>query len=209
LLKYCANFSILFTYVALSFPINPEDESQGKRIVPFTREIYIEREDFMEEPAKGFFRLSPGTEVRLRYAYYIKCTNVVKDDNGNIIELHCTHDPATKGGWSQDGRKVKSTLHWVPARHAVKAIVRIYDNLFLEEDTEEDNQHFIDNINPDSLKVIENALIEPALAKAEPFSQFQFERIGYFCCDPDSTAEKLVFNRTVTLKDAWARMQKK
>jgi len=188
---------------------NPEDESQGKRIVPFSRELYIEREDFLEEPTKGFFRLSPGNEVRLRYAYYIKCERVIKDNDGNIIELRCSHDPATKGGWSQDGRKAKSTLHWVSAKHAVKAAVKIYDNLFLEEDPEEDNTHFIDNINPDSLKVIEKAMIEPALAIAEPFSQFQFERIGYFCCDPDSTAEKLIFNRTVTLKDAWARMQKK
>jgi glutaminyl-tRNA synthetase len=190
---------------------NPEDESAGTRQVPFGRELYIEREDFMEDPPKKFFRLALGREVRLRYAYFITCNEVVKDDAGNVVELRCTYDPATRGGDAPDGRKVKATLHWVSASHAVPAEVRLYDHLFTKENPEavEDGQDFLSNLNPDSLKVIDTAWVEPAVAGAEPLTRYQFERKGYFCVDPDSTSEKLVFNRSVTLKDTWAKMQKK
>jgi glutaminyl-tRNA synthetase len=191
---------------------NPEDASAGSRKVPFSRELYIERDDFMEDPPKKFFRLSPGKEVRLRWAYFVTCTDVVKDASGEITEIHCTYDPATKGGDSPDGRKVKATLHWVSAKHAVKAEVRLYDHLFLKEDPDEVADEKLDwksNLNPDSLKVISNAMLEPALGAGKPGDRFQFERLGYFCVDPDSSASKVVFNRTVTLKDQWAKEQSK
>ena len=189
---------------------NPEDESTGTRKVLFSRVLYIEQEDFMENPPKKFFRLSPGQEVRLRYAYYIKCENVVKDNDGNIVELHCTYDPATKGGWSPDGRKVKATLHWVSAAHAKPAEVRLYERLFSKENPyeTEEGQDFLANLNPHSLEVI-TGYVEPALAGANVGERFQFERMGYFYVDPDSTDEKKVFNRTVTLKDTWANIQKR
>jgi glutaminyl-tRNA synthetase len=175
--------------------------------VPFSRELYIERDDFMEDAPRKFYRLSVGREVRLRYAYFVTCTDVVKDANGEITELRCTYDPATKGGDAPDGRKVKATLHWVSAPHAVPAEVRLYDHLFTTENpaAEED---WLAHLNPNSLEVIENAMLEPNLAGAEPGFRCQFERLGYFCVDPDTTAEKPVFNRSVTLKDAWARAQK-
>ncbi|MFT5090019.1 MAG: glutaminyl-tRNA synthetase [Candidatus Latescibacterota bacterium] len=191
---------------------NPEDESAGKRQVPFSRELYIEREDFMEDPPKKFFRLSPGKEVRLRYAYFITCTDVIKDENGEVTELRCTYDPATRGGDSPDGRKVKATLHWVSAQHAAEIEVRLYDRLFKVENPLKvpEGGSFLDHINPDSLEVISLAYAEPTLANAEPGASFQFERIGYFCADAkDHSAENPVFNRTVTLRDTWARMQKK
>jgi glutaminyl-tRNA synthetase len=190
---------------------NPEDESAGTREVPFGRELYVEREDFMEEPPKKFFRLSPGREVRLRYAYFVTCNEVIKDDAGEVVELRCTYDPATRGGDSPDGRKVKGTLHWVSAEHAVPAEIRLYDHLFGVENPEavEEGQDFTVNLNPDSLTVLPTAFIEPSVAGAAPLTRVQFERLGYFCVDPDSTANKLVFNRTVTLRDTWAKMQKK
>ena len=190
---------------------NPEDESAGTRQVPFSRELYVEREDFMEEPPKKFFRLSPGREVRLRYAYFITCDEVVKDEAGEIIELRCTYDPATRGGDSPDGRKVKGTLHWVSAEHAVPAEVRLYDHLFSVENPEavEESEDFTVNLNPDSLTVLPQAFIEPSVAGADALTRVQFERLGYFCVDPDSTPDTLVFNRTVTLRDTWAKLQKK
>lgn len=190
---------------------NPEDESAGTRTVPFSREIYIEREDFREEANRKWFRLKPGKEVRLKHAYYITCTEVIKNENGEITELHCSYDPASKGGWTDDGRKVKGTLHWVSAAHAVKAEVRLYEHLFLKENPYEveEGHAFTDNINPDSLKVLTESLIEPALREARPGEYYQFLRQGYFCADPDSTSEKPVFNRTVTLRDSWAKMEKK
>jgi len=189
---------------------NPEDPSAGTRKVPFSRELYIEQEDFLEEPPKKFFRLAPGREVRLRYAYFITCTRVVKDAEGNVVELHCTYDPATRGGDAPDGRKVKATLHWVSAPHALNAEVRLYDNLFTKEDPEDvpEGQDFTANLNPNSLEILTDCCVEPSLAGAVPLSRYQFERLGYFCVDPDGTAGKLVFNRTVTLKDPWAKIQK-
>ena len=189
---------------------NPEDEAAGRREVPFGREIYIERADFMEEPPKGYYRLRPGGEVRLRYGYLIKCEEVVKDAEGNIVELHCTYDPESAGGGSSDGRKVKGVIHWVSVADAVAAEVRLYDNLFAKEspDDVEEGKTFLDYLNPESL-VIKTAYCERSLAEAKVGDKFQFERVGYFCVDKDSTAEKLVFNRTVTLKDTWAKMQKK
>jgi glutaminyl-tRNA synthetase len=188
---------------------NPEDASAGTRKVPFSRELYIEREDFMEDPPKKFFRLSPGREVRLRYAYFITCTDVIKDDAGNVIELHCTYDPATRGGDAPDGRKVKATLHWVSAQHAIDAEVRLYEHLFTNPDPGDvpDGEDFTANLNPNSLTVLPNCKIEPSLAGKEPGYFLQFERQGYFCIDPDSTPEKLVFNRTVALRDTWAKVQ--
>jgi glutaminyl-tRNA synthetase len=190
---------------------NPEDASAGSRKVPFSRVLYIEQDDFREEPPKGYFRLSPGREVRLRYAYFITCTSVVKNDAGEIIEVHCTYDPASRGGNSPDGRKVKSTIHWVSAEHAVDAEVRIYENLFSKENPSEveDGQDVLSNLNPNSLEVISRAKIEPSMSNAEPGGRYQFERLGYFCVDPDSKPGKPVFNRTVALKDAWARVEKK
>jgi glutaminyl-tRNA synthetase len=188
---------------------NPEDPAAGTRKVPFSRELYIEQEDFMEAPPKKFYRLAPGREVRLRYAYFVTCTNAVKDKNGNIIELHCTYDPATRGGDAPDGRKVKSTLHWVSANHSLPAEVHLYDHLFTNQnpDDVEENKDFTSNLNPNSLEVLKDCRIEPSLANAKPLSRFQFERLGYFCADPDSSAGKLVFNRTVTLKDEWAKIK--
>jgi glutaminyl-tRNA synthetase len=188
---------------------NPEDPNAGTRKVPFSRELYIEQEDFMEEPPKKFFRLAPGREVRLRYAYFVTCTKVVKDKDGNIVELHCTYDPATRGGDAPDGRKVKSTLHWVSAGHAIEAEVRLYDHLFTKENPDDvaEGEDFKSNLNPGSLEVLTSCRLEPSLAQAKPFSRYQFERLGYFCVDPDSTKEKPVFNRTVGLRDTWAKIQ--
>jgi glutaminyl-tRNA synthetase len=189
---------------------NPEDPNAGTRKVPFSRELYIEQEDFMEEPPKKFFRLAPGREVRLRYAYFITCKEVVKDKDDDILELHCTYDPATRGGDAPDGRKVKSTLHWVSAPHAIEAEVRLYDYLFTKENPDDvpEGEDFKSNLNPDSLEVLTSCRLEPSLAEAKPFSRYQFERLGYFCVDPDSTKEQPVFNRTVTLRDTWAKIQK-
>jgi glutaminyl-tRNA synthetase len=188
---------------------NPEDESAGTRRVPFSRVLYIEREDFREDPPKKFFRLAPGREVRLRYAYLVTCTSVSKDGSGNVVELRCTYDPASRGGTPADGRKVKATLHWVSAAHAHEAEVRLYDRLFTREDPDdvEEGEDFTASINPDSLKVVTGAKVEPGLAGAAAGSFYQFERQGYFTVDPDSAPGKLVFNRTVSLKDAWARIE--
>ncbi len=187
---------------------NPEDESMGTRKVPFSRELYIERDDFMEVPVKKFFRLSPGTEVRLRYGYFITCTDVIKDEHGGIKELHCTYDPATRGGDSPDGRKVKATIHWVSAKHAVKAEVRLYDRLFTvpEPGSGEDGKDYTDHLNPDSLTVLDECYVEPGLADAKQGANYQFERLGYFIPDSaDSREGAPVFNRTVTLRDTWAK----
>jgi len=187
---------------------NPEDATMGTRLVPFTRELYIERDDFMEEPPKKFFRLSPGTEVRLRYAYFITCTNVVKDANGEITEIHCTYDPASRGGNSPDGRKVKSTIHWVSATENVEAEVRMYDRLFSDETPDgHKDVDFKEFMNHDSLQVLPKCYIEPFVKDAKALDHFQFERLGYFNIDSDSSSEKLVFNRTVQLKDTWAKVQ--
>ncbi len=190
---------------------NPEDQSAGKRKVPFSKELYIEQDDFMEDPPKKFYRLAPWREVRLRYAYFLKCNSFVKDDDGNVIELHCTYDPETRGGSAPDGRKVKATLHWVSAPHAINAEVRLYEKLFINEnpyDTPE-GKDFTSNINPHSLEILTGSKLEPALAHAKPGERMQFERKGYFCADTKySTDEKLVFNRTVTLKDDWSKIQK-
>jgi glutaminyl-tRNA synthetase len=190
---------------------NPEDESAGKRSVPFSRELYIEKDDFREEPPKGYFRLSPGKEVRLRYGYFITAQSVVKNAAGEVVEVHCTYDPATRGGNSPDGRKVKSTIHWVSAPHALEAEVRIYDNLFTNPDPNDvpEGQDFTANLNPNSLEVVTDAKLEPSLKDADPGDRYQFERLGYFCVDKDSQPGRLVFNRTVALKDTWARVEKK
>jgi len=190
---------------------NPEDEGAGKRKVPFSKVLYIEQDDFREDPPKQYYRLSPGREVRLRYGYFITAKTAVKNDKGDVVEVHCTYDPATRGGNSPDGRKVKSTIHWVSAAHAVDAEVRIYDKLFSKEDPNqvEDGQEFTANLNPDSLEVIAQAKLEPSLATAAIESRHQFERLGYFCVDPDSKPGRLVFNRTVALKDTWAKVEKK
>jgi glutaminyl-tRNA synthetase len=190
---------------------NPEDEAAGTRKVPFTRELYIERDDFMEVPPKKFFRLSPGREVRLRCAYFITCRDVVKNDRGDVVELRCTYDPATRGGDSPDGRKVKATLHWVPAGQAIPVEVRLYDRLFSVQDPERtaEGKTFLDNLNPSSLEVLRGCLAEPHLAGAGIGDRFQFERLGYFCVDPDSRPGALVFNRTVSLRDTWARISQK
>ena len=189
---------------------NPEDAAAGTRKVPFSRVLYIEREDFMEDPPRKFYRLAPGREVRLRYAYFVTCTGVVKDEAGEIVELHCTYDPATRGGDAPDGRKVKSTLHWVSAAHALEAEVRLYDHLFAKENPSEveEGENFMSNLNPNSLETLPSCRVEPSLAGAAPGSRCQFERLGYFCVDPDSSDAKLVFNRTVTLRDTWAKIQK-
>jgi len=191
---------------------NPEDADMGTRKIPFSRELYIEQDDFMEEPPKKFFRLGPGREVRLRYAYFITCVDVVKDPvTGDVIELHCTYDPQTRGGDAPDGRKVKGTLHWVSASHAVAAEVRLYEHLFLKENPNEveDGKDFTDVINPNSLKKLTNCMVEPGLAASRPGDRIQFERLGYFCVDAkDSKEGALVFNRTVTLRDTWAKILK-
>ena len=188
---------------------NPEDPAAGKRAVPFSRELYIEQDDFREEPPPKYFRLAPGREVRLRYAYFIKCEEVVKDADGNITEVRCTYDPATRGGDAPDGRKVKATIHWVSARHALPIEARLYDHLFKVPDPEDapEGQDFTANLNPNSLEVA-HGYVEPSLAGAAPGYRCQFERLGYFCVDPDSTAERPVFNRTVTLRDSWAKIEK-
>jgi len=191
---------------------NPEDQSAGTRKVPFSRELYIERDDFMEDPPKKFFRLAPGREVRLRYAYFITCVDVVKDQNtGEIIELHCTYDPATRGGDAPDGRKVKATLHWVSAEHSIPAEVRLYDHFFVKENPNEveEGKEFTDYINPKSLEVLKDCRVEPCLGDTKPGDRCQFERLGYFCVDTrDSKPDALVFNRTVTLRDTWAKILK-
>jgi len=189
---------------------NPEDESAGTRKVPFSRELFIEQEDFMEEPPSKFYRLAPGREVRLRYAYFVTCTDVVKDAGGAITEIRCTYDPQTRGGNAPDGRKVKSTMHWVSAGHARDAEVRLYSNLFTKEDPEDspEGEDFRSNIDPNSLEILTGAKIEPSLADARPLDRLQFERLGYFCVDLDSTPDRPVFNRTVTLRDEWARIQR-
>jgi glutaminyl-tRNA synthetase len=190
---------------------NPEDASAGTRKVPFSRVLYIEQDDFREDPPKQYYRLSPGREVRLRYGYFITCKSVVKNDRGEVIEVHCTYDPATRGGNAPDGRKVKATIHWVSAARAIEAEVRLYDNLFTKEDPNkvEAGQDFTTNLNPNSLEVLPACKLEPSLATAAIGGRYQFERLGYFCADPDSRAGKPVFNRTVALKDAWAKIEKK
>jgi glutaminyl-tRNA synthetase len=190
---------------------NPEDAAAGTRQVPFSRELYIEQDDFREQPPKGYFRLSPGREVRLRYAYFVTCTGVIKDAQGNVTEVRCTYDPATRGGDAPDGRKVKATLHWVSAAHAVEGEVRLYDRLFTTPDPSqvEEGKDFTANLNPQSLETVTGAKLEPSLAHAAPGTRVQFERLGYFCADPDSAPGRPVFNRTVALKDTWAKLEKK
>ena len=190
----------------LSAVNNPENELDGKRNIPFSREIFIEKDDFMEDPPKKFFRLSPGREVRLRYAYFITCEEVVKDSEGNITELHCKYDPNTKGGNSPDGRKVKATLHWVSASDSIDAEIRKYDRLFKTAEPDK-NDNFMDEINPNSLEILSNCKLEPSLRDAKVGEAIQFERLGYFCKDPDSK-ENLIFNRTVPLRDSWAKIDK-
>ncbi len=189
---------------------NPEDPGAGTRKVPFSRVLYIEQDDFRETPPPKYYRLAPGREVRLRYAYFLKCESVVKDDSGNVVELRCTYDPATRGGDAPDGRKVKATIHWVSAAHAVEAEVRLYDRLFTKEDPDDvgANPDFLSGLNPNSLTVLSASRVEPGLAGAKAGSIYQFERQGYFCVDPDSTTGKLVFNRAVSLKDEWAKIEK-
>ncbi len=189
---------------------NPEDESAGTRLTPFSKTLYIERDDFMEDPPRKFFRLAPGREVRLRYAYFITCNEAVKDDSGEIIELRCTYDPATRGGAAPDGRRVKATLHWVSAAHAIQAEARLYDSLFTEEYPERDSEKdFTEFINPDSMKVVDPIYVEPHLRGAQIGERFQFERLAYFVVDEDSGPDKLIFNRTVTLRDQWRKHQNK
>ena len=190
---------------------NPEDPAAGTRQVPFSREVYIEHEDFREVPPPKYYRLSPGKEVRLRNAYFITAQSVVKDEAGNVIEVHCTYDPASRGGNSPDGRKVKSTMHWVSAAHAISAEIRIYDKLFTKPDPTdvEEGEDVFSNLNPNSLEVVTGARLEPSLASAQAGDRYQFERVGYFCLDPDSTPGNLVFNRTLPLKDSWAKIEKK
>lgn len=191
---------------------NPEDESAGTRKVPFSREIYIEKDDFRETPPPKYFRLAPGQEVRLRYGYIIRCQDFIKDPaTGEVVEVHCTYDPETRGGYAPDGRKVKGTIHWVSAAHALEAEVRLYDRLFTEENPNkvDEGKSFMDYVNLDSLQVMPGCKVEPSLAGAAPGSRFQFERKGYFCVDPDSTAERLVFNLTVNLRDTWAKIEQK
>ena len=191
---------------------NPEDPSTGTRKIPFSREIYIEKDDFREDPPKKFFRLAPGTEVRLKHAYFIKCERVVKDEKtGEIVELHCTYDPDSRGGQSPDGRKVKGTLHWVAVPNAIDAEIRLYDHLFTKEDPNdvEEGKDFTDYVNPDSLEILSSCKLEPSLKDAAPGGSFQFLRNGYFCVDPDSGKDRLIFNRTVGLRDTWAKIEKK
>jgi glutaminyl-tRNA synthetase len=190
---------------------NPEDAAMGTRKVPFSRVLYIEQDDFREVPPKQYFRLSPGREVRLRYGYFITCTGVVKDENGEVVEVHCTYDPATRGGDSPDGRRVKSTIHWVSAAHAIDAEARLYDNLFTCENPGEvpEGQDFTANLNPHSLEVVRGCKLEPSLRAAAPGARYQFERLGYFCVDLDSKPEGLVFNRTAALRDTWAKIEKR
>ena len=195
----------------LDGPYHPEDPGMGTRKIPFSRVLYIEREDFREEPPKKFFRLAPDREVRLRYAYYVKCVRVVKDEQtGEVVEVHCTYDPETRGGWSKDGRKVKGTLHWVSAAHSLEAEVRLYDRLFEKANPSGEKDDLTTYLNPTSLETLTSCRVEPSLAGAAPGSRYQFERLGYFCVDPsDSSGGALVFNRTVTLRDSWAKIEKK
>jgi glutaminyl-tRNA synthetase len=191
---------------------NPEDPVMGTRSVPFSRVLYIEQDDFREDPPKQYFRLSPGREVRLRYGYLITCTGLEKDPKtGEVVEVHCSYDPATRGGNTPDGRKVKSTIHWLSAQHAIEGEVRLYDNLFTKEDPNEmaEGGDFTDNLNPNSLETVTNAKLEPSLTGAAPGNRYQFERLGYFCVDLDSTVERPIFNRTVALRDTWAKIEKK
>lgn len=194
----------------MDYPNHPGDESMGTRQVPFTREIYIDRDDFREDPPKRFWRLSPGKEVRLRYAYFMTCDEVIKNDQGEVIELRCTIDPETRGGSAPDGRKVKGTLHWVSASQGLDVEVRLYDRLFDDPYPLEvvEGGHFTDHLNPDSLEVLQGVKVEPSVADAQPGDRYQFERVGYFCVDPDSTDEKLVFNQTIALRDSWAKIEK-
>ena len=187
---------------------NPEDASMGTRKIPFSRQLFIERDDFREDPPKKFFRLAPGREVRLRYGYFITCRRVIKDEKtGEVVELRCTYDPKTRGGYSPDGRKVKGTIHWVSASHSISAEVRLYDTLFTKPDPGADGD-FRSSLNPDSLKALSGCRVEPGLSDARGGDRFQFERLGYFCADPDSSPEKLIFNRTVSLRDTWAKIEK-
>jgi glutaminyl-tRNA synthetase len=189
---------------------NPEDESQGSRKIPFSRELYIERNDFMENPPKKFFRLGPGREVRLKSGYIIECEDYKKNDEGEIEEIYCTYDPETRSGMPQSDRKVKGTLHWVSVAHSIQAEVRQYDRLFMDEDPAgHKDRDFKEFLNPDSLKVLTNCRVEPSLKDAREFDFFQFQRLGYFCVDPASTEGHLVFNRTVALRDTWAKMNRK
>jgi glutaminyl-tRNA synthetase len=190
---------------------NPEDATAGTRKVPFSKVLYIERDDFREDPPKEFYRLSPGREVRLRYGYIIKCERVIKDPAGNIIELHCSYDPETRSGSAVSTRKVKATIHWVSAAHAVAAEVRLYDTLFMKENPEdvEEGKDFTANLNPNSLEVLTGCKVEPALRSAVPGTRYQFERLGYFYVDPDSTPETRVFNRTIGLRDTWAKIEQR
>lgn len=194
---------------------NPEDPSMGTRKIPFSKVIYIEQDDFREDPPKNYFRLSPGREVRLKHAYYVKCESLVKDEKtGEVIEVHCSYDPKSRGGWTDDGRKVKGTSHWVSAKHAISAEVRLYDYLFKDENEEEEEEEektdFLSRVNKDSLEVIKEAMVEPGLKEAQSGESYQFLRQGYFCVDSvDSRSDALVFNRTVSLKDTWAKLEKK
>jgi glutaminyl-tRNA synthetase len=187
---------------------NPEDPAMGARQIPFSKTLFIEQDDFMEKPPKDFYRLAPDREVRLRYAYFIKCTKVIKKD-GKPSELHCIYDPATKGGYAPDGRKVKSTIHWVSAPHAISAEVRLYDRLFTVIDPAgQKEKDFKEFLNPHSLDILHDCKVEPEIRLRKPFDRFQFERLGYFCVDPDTTEDKPVLNRTVELRDSWAKLQK-
>ena len=190
---------------------NPEDPSAGTRQVPFSRELYIEHDDFREVPPPKYYRLSPGKEVRLRNAYFVTAKSVVKDAAGNVVEVHCTYDPLSRGGNSPDGRKVKSTMHWVSAAHAISAEIRLYDKLFTKADPYdlEEGQDVLSNLNPNSIEILTGAKLEPSLASAKLEDRFQFERVGYFCLDPDSSETKKIFNRTLALKDSWAKIEKK
>jgi len=190
---------------------NPEDPTAGTRQVPFSRELYIEHDDFREVPPPKYYRLSPGKEVRLRNAYFVTAKSVVKDAAGNVVEVHCTYDPLSRGGNSPDGRKVKSTMHWVSAAHAISAEIRLYDKLFTKADPYdlEEGQDVLSNLNPSSIEILTGAKLEPSLASAKLEDRFQFERVGYFCLDPDSSETKKIFNRTLALKDSWAKIEKK
>jgi glutaminyl-tRNA synthetase len=190
---------------------NPEDPSAGTRKLPFSRELYIEQDDFMENPPKKFFRLAPGREVRLKYAYYVTCTDVIKDpETGEVTEVHCSYDPDSRGGWTDDGRKVKGTSHWVSVPHAFEATVRLYDHLFTAENPGAETGNFLDDYNPDSKEVIDDAKLEPSLMEAKPEQFFQFLRKGYFTVDPVHSSEGApVFNRSVSLRDTWAKLKKK
>jgi glutaminyl-tRNA synthetase len=189
---------------------NPEDESMGTRKLPFSRVLYVEQQDFREDAPRKWFRLAPGREVRLKNAYYITCQEVIKDEDGNVIELRCTYDPESRGGSTPDGRRVRGTLHWVSAAHALDATVRLYDHLFVKPDVTDvgEGSDFMDNLNPNSLETLTSCKIEPGLGEAKPGSRYQFLRMGYFCVDPDSTGEQMVFNRTLTLRDTWAKIEK-